>query len=202
MSRFILLIVLALVGVMAYRLVLAPSRPLTPAEAAFKAADDTIDRHVDAVGFGDDAAAAALATEFARLMQVEQGNRFSGGAENRKASMTHENFLTYCHVAPDGICLLVHVPQLKNYKDEVRVALAEMAWEIAQPLTASRLAKGRGQLTIGLRGAMLYGAIATGRHGDARPQIEEAASVPHEKLHRCFEPSAPAMPTTAAVKPD
>ncbi len=194
--RFIVLVVLVLVGVMAYRVVMVPSRPLTPTEAAFKAADDTIDRHVDAVGFGDDV---ALATAFAKLMKAEQAQRFSGGAQNRAATMTHENFLTYCRIVPDGICLLVHVPQLKNYKDEVRVALAEMAWELARPLTASRLAEGRGQLTIGLRGAMMYGAIASGRHGDAKPQIEEAASVPREKLHRWFAPTEPAAAVTTAT---
>lgn len=189
MVRFILLVVLVLGGTVAYRAVFVPSRPLTPAEAAFQAADDAIDRHVDAIGFGDDV---ALATAFATLMKAEQAQRFAGGAHDRTTTMTHEHFLTYCRIAPDGICLLVHVPQLKSYQGEVRVALAEMAWELAQPLTASRLAENGGQLTIGLRGAMRYGAIVTGRHGDAEPSIEAAAAVDEEKLHRWFAPAAAA----------
>lgn len=206
MRKLLLLLVLGGAAFVGYSMWRGESAPRTPEEAAFRDADRQIGSHRDAIAFGNTDQARQLADEVAKRMKIEQARAFSGGKQNRTASLTDDNFLTYCQITPTAVCFLIHVPQLKNYHDDVRTALAELAWTVARAAIAERKIAATGDLAIGLRGSMLYGALASGKAGDATPRIETGSSVGREKLHRYFVDAAtgatPPSPTAeVAPKP-
>jgi hypothetical protein len=115
-----------------------------------------------------------MAQRFASVMKAVERTAFSGtGAAGPSLSEGH--FLTYVELRQDSVCFLVHVPQLRRYDGDVRRALLELAWMTARE--ASRDArKGRDlKLGVGLRGALAYGAVATGM-GEGTP-VQEVGSI-------------------------
>ncbi|MCO5169479.1 MAG: hypothetical protein M9894_24310 [Planctomycetes bacterium] len=133
-------------------------------------------------------------------LQALQKVAFTGGKdEGRRPSLSGGNFITYCQLTEVGACFLVHVPQLKSYKREVRGALIDLAWQSARGVTEERRAAGRGDaLAVGLRGAVLYGGLAAGPGRDERPAtLANAASVDTAPLHAFF--TEPRATTTPAI---
>lgn len=171
-----------------------------PGEAAFRAADQQVAINQGQVASGNTAEARALADAFSKRLKLLQAVSFEGGKdESRRVSLSGGEFLTFCQVQPDGVAFLVHVPQLKAYKGEVREALLDLAWQTAREVTADLRRTADRKLAVGLRGAVLYGALASGQGADERPAIfRQASSVPTEELVGFF---APAATTAAAATP-
>lgn len=176
----------------------APSAPKSAGEKAFDAANFLITSSSDGVAHGNTPEAKKIAAQFSETMGTLQQAAFTGGDKDRKFSLTGEKFLVYCQQSNDKVCFLVHVPQLKNYKDEVRTMLARLAFKTAQAVTADLHKEKPIKLAVGLRGSLIYGASAIG-NSDAEPKIEQSFSVPTEPFYPYFETAAPAAPTTPAV---
>ena len=170
----------------------------SPSENAFHQANLLITASSKGIAHGNTESAKKRAAEFSETMGKLQKAAFTGGDKNRKMSLTGDTFLVYCQQVDDGVCFLVHVPQLKNYKDDVREMLTELAWTTAKMVTGDLHKEKPVKLAVGLRGAMLYGAIATGAsNGD--PKIETGLSVSKASLIPFFTPKTAAGSPAGSV---
>jgi hypothetical protein len=176
------------------------SAPKSPAQKAFDDANLLITAKSKGIAHGNTETAIKRAAGSSETMEKLQKVAFTGGDKNRTVSLTGEKFLVYCQEAPDGVCFLVHVPQLKNYKNDVRVALANLAWTTAKMMTVDLQKEKPLKLAVGLRGSLMYGALATGK-SDEDPKIEESFSVDKDPLIPFFAPSAAAQPAVSTPKP-
>ncbi len=161
---FLLLGLLACGGFVVLVKLAPPPPPPGPGQAAFDAANSTITTWKGKPGYGNTPEATALAENFAKAMKTMEPVFFTGGRDKGSFSLTSDNFITYCHLQEDRVCFLVHVPQLKNYKDnEVRNLLGNLAWTVARSTT--REARGENldtKIAVGLRGSVFYGVIVKG----------------------------------------
>ncbi len=174
------------------KILTAFSGPDAPDRAAFKVADERIAFFRGEAAFGNTPEAQALARAFSSEMAALQELSFEGGAdESTRVSLTRGEFLTHCQVGPRGVCFLVHVPQLKRYKGDVREELLSLAWLAANAAARDLPGKGDRELAVALRGAVMYGATATGRLGAQEPTSRElASSVSESPLYPFFAPAA------------
>jgi hypothetical protein len=136
-----------------------PEAPKSPEEQAFIDANNKIRVYKDQFAFGNTTEAIAVATNFSVTMMEMQKQLFTGGGQIH--GMTAGKFLTYCQISPNKIIILCHVPGMKDYKDDVRDALAELAWTTAQQ-AAHGLPK-ESQLVVALKGSLLYGPVWSGK---------------------------------------
>ena len=116
------------------------------------------------VAFGNTPAAERLAESFGDMLQRLRESLFTEGRK-RVLSLSSGHFITWCQVSAEGVCFLVHVPELKNFTTEARAQLLEVAWLCARNATASLPAASRRKLGVGLRGILLYGGVAVGADG-------------------------------------
>lgn len=128
-------------------------------QSAFDAANDSITSAGTGVAHGNTEFARTLAEACSELMKDITAQAFTGGREG-PVSLTKGNFVTYCHVnEQDSVVFLVHVPQLRQYKGDVRDTLAELSWTAARRLILETRASETMTLAVGLRGTILYGPI-------------------------------------------
>ena len=164
-----------------------PSTPATPEAKAFGEADRAIVSYdaAQGIGFGNTTQAKEFAVAFGELAAEMEPEWFSGGDDDAM-SLSDGHFLTYCRQNADSICFLVHVPQLKNYEDDVRDSLIEMLWICADEVLTGKVEQGT-EVAIGLRGSILFGGLAIGQLGSDPSQTENAGSVDRENFHRFFK---------------
>lgn len=154
-----------------------PSAP--PSLGAFHAANDAIVSNRGQVAHGNTPEALALAGSFSARLDVLRPLRSRDGPDEAPRC------LTWCQVEPTSVAFLVHVPLLKRYEGRARDDLLTMAWGLACA-EAQRL-DGDRRLAVGLRGAVLYGAVATGRTSDPLPtHAQTARAAAEEPLHPFF----------------
>ncbi len=81
--------------------------------------------------------------------------------------------MTYCRHNPDSVAFIVHVPELRNYKDaQAREALATLAWTTAnQAAKELRFKAESPAIIVGLRGFGSYGPIWSGKLG-GEPEVK------------------------------
>jgi hypothetical protein len=137
-----------------------PEKPKSPAEQSFIDANNKILSNKDKEAFGNTPEAESRAARFSKLLGSLQKSTFEGGSKVH--ALTGGQFLTYCQIAPTKIIFLCHVPDLKNYKDDARDALAQLAWTVGQQACAG-LPTDDVTLVVGLRGALLYGPVWSGK---------------------------------------
>jgi hypothetical protein len=168
-----------------------PQKPKSPAEQAFDRASAQIVMNAgDSAGFGNTPEARQLAARFSDTVQKLEKMCFTGGSEGGP-SLTGGRFLVYCQINEGSVCFLVHVPQLRNYGEgKVRGALAKLGWLAAQTVTAELRKDRPRDLAVGMRGALAYGVIVTGK-GDGDPNIVQGSIIDAALLHRYFAPAAP-----------
>jgi hypothetical protein len=135
-----------------------PEAPKTPEEKAFIDANNKIRVYHDKYAFGNTVEAEAMAANFSVTMEEMQKHLFGGGGKIH--GMTAGNFLTYCQVTPEKTIFLCTVPGMKDYKDDVRDALAELAWVTAQQAVGGLPPETR--LVVALKGSLLYGPVWSG----------------------------------------
>ncbi len=135
-----------------------PKAPKSPEEQAFIDANNKIRVYHDKYAFGNTVEAEAMATNFSVTMNEMQKQLFTGGGKIH--GMTAGNFLTYCQLAPEKTIFLCTVPGMKDYKDDVRDALAELAWVTAQQVAGGLPPETR--LVVALKGSLLYGPVWSG----------------------------------------
>jgi hypothetical protein len=142
-----------------------------PGKADFEKANEQINTNSRGPAHGNSDAAKEAATRFASAAKRLQAVMFTGGSGHSFAS--GGEFVTYCRHNPDSVAFIVHVPELRNYKDvKTREALALLAWR-----TANTAANGltfsstNPALIVGLRGFASYGPIWSGKLG-GEPEVK------------------------------
>jgi hypothetical protein len=170
------------------------ARPRAAGEEAFRTADQKIFAYHDQVAFGNTPEAQAMAQRFSTLLKSMVAIGFTG-ARKDGPSLSEGNFLTYCEVRDERICFLVHVPELRRYKGDVRDSLLKIAWMTAQTVTEERRKGHDLKLAVGLRGAFSYGAVAAGM-GEGEPRRAMAEVLDEKPLFEFFA-DAPARPSAA-----
>jgi hypothetical protein len=175
-----------------------PAAPTTPGAAEFAAANSLIVVHDREVAFGNTPEAKALAERYGKAMASMAEIMFTAKPSTGAPSLSDSKFLTYCERRPDRICFLVHVPGLRNYHGESRDALLKIAWIAAKGITKEARTPTDLKLAVGLRGALSYGAIATGM-GESSPVNQTDAVLDSAPLHEYFVQTAslPVAPAAA-----
>lgn len=202
--KAILLILILVIGGGAYLVLTGESKPKTPQEQAFDAANSQIFSDKGGVAYGNSAEAKATAKAFSEMAGTLEQMLFTGGKENRAVSMTGERFLTYCQLNQDSVLFLVHVPQFKRYKDDVREALLEMCWTAAIGTLPEGLPP-ETKVAIGLRGSIMYGGIIVGTIGGETQRKTMSAAVDESPLYAFFPAPAGVSPQAveaSAATPD
>jgi hypothetical protein len=191
------LALLALGGLVLIGKASAPPKPLAPGEAEFRAASDELTFWRGRLGYGNTPAARELAETFAKEIQRLEPVFFTGGRGKDAFSLSEDHFITYCELTDERVCFLVHVPELKNYRDETRDVLATLTWDVATSVTKDLRARHERELGVGLRGALLYGVTLRGTPGED-PTKKTGYAVDPDPLYEFFkEPGASG--TAAAV---
>jgi len=173
--------------------------PVQPGEAEFTAANRMIDRYAEHEAFGNSSEALEIATRFGRLLKTVDSVAFKRKDGAARPS-GERHFLTYVELRQDAVCFLVHVPELKDYDGEVRRTLLELAWTTAQAATRELRQPRDLRLGVGLRGELLYGALATGM-GEGTPIQDLGTAVSVKPLHVFFAGPARRSPAPGAAPP-
>ncbi len=179
-----------------------------PLQAGFHAANSKIRSHKVEEGFGNTPTAETMAKSFAVKIAAARKENFTRGKKS-KFSMTDGHFLTYFQQTDDHVVVLCHVPGLKKFKGDVRTILAEYVWEIAQSEVKEKLPNFKGNVTIAMRGAVLYDGFYTGKVDDtfanlAKKSSSEGKTMVYPIFAKSAAPVAPAAtsaPTTPAAAP-
>ncbi|WP_417395902.1 hypothetical protein [Gimesia chilikensis] len=162
-------------------------KPKTPEEIAFDAANKKIASSRGGIAYGATEEEKELAQKFSTSMKTLEKEFFTGGKEDRIISLTKEEFLTYCKINEDSILFLVHVPQLKEYKGEVRDALNQLSWYVANEVTKDiKPDDTELELAVGLRGAIFYGGSSVGLRGE-EAEYENARSISDKQFFKYFK---------------
>lgn len=157
-----------------------------PGTSAFKEASRSITSDGEGTYYGNTKTATELAKLFSEMVKELEGEFFSGGKENRVVSLTGEEFLTYCQLNEASVVFLVHVPQFKRYKGEVRDTLLELTWIVAQKVMEGHPKGESLEIAIGLRGTMMYGGSAIGTQSGT-PKYENSFSIDEDVFYKYFE---------------
>lgn len=176
----------------------ASDRKDYPGKPEFEAANALITTKGRGVAHGNSDAAKKVAEAFSKNTKSLQAVMFTGGSGFSLAA--GGEFVTYCRHNPDAVVLLMHVPELRNYKDaKTREALAQLTWTTAN-LAAKELtfATKDPTLIVGLRGFGSYGPIWSGKLG-GQPEIKTDDLDEKRRLYPFFVPmAAPATVATAS----
>ncbi len=112
------------------------------------------------VGMGNTDEARQIAIEFAELMKNLNDELFESGRK-RVLQLSRGEFLTYCELHPGSCALIVHVPSYRDYDEDAKAALADIAWTAAITKVSGSLHP-NDDLAVALRGTFLYGDIMLG----------------------------------------
>ncbi len=161
--------------------------PPTQEEVLFKQADKLILAKKDDISYhGNSSEAKKIAENFSRSIEAMQKLLFTGGKENRKVTLTGDNFLTYCQLNEKSVLLLVHVPQFKRYKGKVRDSLLQMSWSVAKNSISDLKNSEKFEIAIGLKGSLMYGGSAIGIY-DKEPVYENSFAVDEKNFFKYFK---------------
>jgi len=135
-------------------------------------------------GRGNTKAATELANIFAKQMKKMSDESFTKGSKN-SLLLSGGEYLTYCEMHPDRCLFLVHVPAYREFTDDAKKVLAELAWFNAQVTVAGKL-RPDSKLGVGLRGAIFYGDILIGKSSAEEQQLTDSAAGKKEDLLAFF----------------
>ena len=189
--RIIRLAVLVWVGIIVFGLIqsFVENRKDYPGKADFGQANDKIDRNTAGAAHGNSELAQQVAAKFAKNIRALQAGLFTGGSS--VTVFTGGEFVTYCRHNPESIALLVHVPQLRSYKDDkTRQLLARLAWTTANDVARDLpFTNGTPTLILGLRGIGAYGPIWSGKLG-GEPELMTDDTREMRRLYPFFLPAS------------
>jgi Domain of unknown function (DUF4190) len=116
--------------------------------------------------YGNTAKAKALAKAFSEEMKILREALFT--EDDRKLQITGGNFVTFCELHEDRALFLVHVPAYRDFEQEAKDDLADLAWMTAQTVVEGTLQE-RDRLAVGMKGTLLYGSVMVGYVGAEDP---------------------------------
>ena len=187
--------VMVLIGVFLIIGYMATDHKDYPGKSEFEEANHLIDTNSKGAAHGNSDKAKEAASQFASTIKPLQAALFTGGSG--RSIMSGGEFVTYCRQTADSVAFIVHVPELRNYKDKkAREALAALAWtsanRAAQGLTFSST---NPAVIVGLRGFASYGPIWSGKlNGSADVKTDELDE--KRRIYPFFTSVDQAKPTT------
>jgi hypothetical protein len=131
------------------------------AKAAFVEANRLITIGKGQQAFGNTPDAERLAAEFSEGIKLGRQIGVQAARKKSKLSFSNGQFLTYCRINPDSCAFMVHVPDLRKFKQDAKDYMIQVAWAIAMK-QVNRLHPQPLQLAVGIRGAFLYDAVYEG----------------------------------------
>lgn len=137
-------------------------------------------------GRGNTKEAIELANLFSKQMKKMSDESFTKGSKN-SSLLSGGEYLTYCELHSDRCLFLVHVPAYREFTDEAKTALAELAWFNAQVTVAEKLKSGS-RLAVGLKGAIFYGDILIGKSSASEQELSDSVAGKKEDLWAFFVP--------------
>ena len=158
-----------------------------PGMADFEQADKLITTNSKGTAHGNSDNATQAASKFASIIKPLQAALFTGGSGRSFAS--GGDFVTYCRHNADSVAFIVHVPELRNYKDpKTREALAMLAWTAANQATKElQFSTETPAIIVGLRGFGSYGPIWSGKRG-GEPEVKTDDLDQKPRLYPFFLP--------------
>jgi hypothetical protein len=181
----------ALVGIIAGVLLVvgyfATDRKDYPGKAEFEEANKLITTNSKGNAHGNSDSAKKAAAKFASTIKPLQAKLFTGGSGRSFAS--GGEFVTYCRQNPDSVAFIVHVPELRNYKEQrTREALGKLAWTTANGAAkALPFSSTNPAIIVGLRGFASYGPIWSGKLG-GEPEVKTDDLDEKRRLYPFFLP--------------
>ncbi len=157
----------------------------TPSERLRLAEMNVMSYSSGKVGMGNSAEAEQIATEFAVAMKELDEKLFTSSRE-RVIELTRGEFLTHCELQPGSCALIVHVPSYRDYTDDARETVADLAWVTALAKTSETLQPGD-KLAVALRGTLMYGDILLGTFSADEEAIGEPRTGKSQDLSEFFE---------------
>lgn len=159
-------------------------------------------------GRGNNPDAVRLANNYAEIMKRASDEAFTRSGKPI-IQLSGGEFLTYCELHEDRCLFLVHVPSYRNFTDDAKKTLAQMAWINAQLIVANEL-PADSRLGVGLRGTILYGDIMVGRSPANTEGLTDGMPAEKDDLLSFFieeapevdmDPSFPAAPSLPENEP-
>lgn len=141
------------------------------AASAISDAETSIMSGSGGVAKGNSPQAKLMAASYSTNIDAMQKVFFVREGDKPKLQISGGKFITYCQLNEDSAVFLVHVPELRKYKDGAKESMVELAWTVANVVCeeeGSPLEEGDA-LFVGVRGAMLYADIVEGKVGDENP---------------------------------
>lgn len=176
-----------------------------PGQEAFSAADRALNAYKEHEAFGNGPVAQSLAQRFAKTMGTMRQVAFTESRGGPSISKGH--FLTHCQITDQDVVFLVHVPELRKFSEDAQGTLLDLAWTVGRGM-ASELSGPPRRLTIGFRGAVFYGGIASGPASSRKPDVKSTSgAVDLSPVYAAFTRHYPAdvtvttpdAPTTSGV---
>ena len=150
----------------------SPKTPRGPGADALNEAESHLKASTTS-GYGDSKPEREAATVTAEIAQSlrSSGIAASSGSYGRgksglfrraAAGMDSDGFTSVCSVRGDTAVFLIHVPDLRKFTDEAKVAMGQWSWAAAR-VGWSQLPEPRpAKLAVALKGALIYDRLLTG----------------------------------------
>ncbi|MEI6176741.1 MAG: hypothetical protein WCS43_07610 [Verrucomicrobiota bacterium] len=137
------------------------ARAKQPGYTPFKQAERFVGRWEGVEGRGNTPKATEAAVNFSKVLE---GYRALAISENKtkKTQKDKDHFITWCEVQGDRCLFIVHVPDLRRFKDDAKTAIAEGAWFAAQVSSEKIGLPANTKLAVAVRGDILYDRFITG----------------------------------------
>lgn len=173
-----------------------------PGFSAFEEANDLVDSNKNGTAWGNTPEAINAADTCSKGCTRLAPLMFTGGSKMK--GLSGGTFLVYCQLTKEGAAFLVHVPDLRHYKDaDTKQVLGDMVWMNAQ-LAAKEVLKlpDSAAIAVGLRGIASYGSVWLGRV-TGEPVKKDDESGAKKRLYDWFDPArALQAPTTVPASKD
>ncbi len=138
------------------------SAPVSDSDRLRFAESEIITAGPEGAATGNTETAKQLAREFSTDMKQMRDLLFTA---DEGFSISDGNFITHCEYHHGRCAFVVHVPSYRNFDEDAKEALAELAWKVAQKSVESVLKPGD-RLAVGMRGTFLYGSVMIGTVDD------------------------------------
>jgi len=187
-----------IIGIIVFIAVVVKTTPVTAEQKTFMEANIKLMTYKNSKGFGNTEKAKKLADMFSDMAAVMVALGFEKDKEDT-ASTHDQKFITHCQLNEDSVCFLVHVPQFKRYKGEVRDDLIKVCWDTAKLILGKKVPDDI-ELAVGVRGNFAYGGSAIGKRETDKPVTENSFLVAEGKFYKYFKKTAEKVAVGEAKK--
>ena len=163
-------------------------KPKTEEDRLLSAEMRVLTSSTEGVASGNSPEAKKLAADYAAQLQLMRAALFTKDRD-RAMSLTGGSFVVHCELHPARCAFIVHVPSYRDFSSEAKSELEKRSWQLAQVAVAKKLSADD-KLAVGLRGAVMYGAVIVGRAGPRQAEGEDFTRAERRDLAAFFPAEA------------